>query len=82
MDIDLSCLFDEHASQQPHQQQYNHMGAHARGAVGTSTGGDSGDLYDLARDIMNRHARVAIPETAHTSVSPNLAQYNILSGND
>jgi hypothetical protein len=59
MDINLSCLIDEHASQQPHQQQYVHMRAYARANVGTSTGGDSGDL---ARDIMNRNAQVAIPE--------------------
>jgi hypothetical protein len=63
IDIDLSCLFDEQASQQPHQQQYVHMVADSWGAVRTSTGGDTGDLYDLARDIMNRHAQVAIPET-------------------
>jgi hypothetical protein len=43
----------------PHQQQYVHMRAYARTNVGTSTGGDSGDL---ARDIMNRNAQVAIPE--------------------
>jgi hypothetical protein len=62
MDINLSCLFDGQASQQPHQQQYVHMGADSRDAVGTSTGGDTGDLYDLAKDVMNRHAQVAIPE--------------------
>jgi hypothetical protein len=63
MDIDLSCLFDEQASKQLHQQQYVHMGVDSRGAIGNSTGGDTGDLYDQAGDIMNRHAQVAIPES-------------------